>query len=496
MELRHVEHVHLAHAVKSPLLALLFVVLALRLLAGALLPLSADEAYYWLWARHLSAGYFDHPPAIAWLVRTGTIVFGQTDFGVRIGGILLSFLATAAIWDSARILLGNKKAGLLAALVFNLTLMATVETLAATPDAPQIVFAALFFWTLARLTASDDGRWWLAAGVAAGFGLLSKYSTLFLGTGALVWLIACPPQRRWLLSPWPYLGGVLALLIFTPNLMWNAQHGWATFAFQFGRIEGSHFTLKYLFEFLGAQALLATPFILAFGLLGLSAVRWNDKSSALLGALLWPSILYFLYHALHDRVQGNWPCYLYPVLAVAAAAAWQRADWSGWRKPVALWSARLAVPVAVVLLVVGYGQALLGVVPMGRKDPLARLLAIGLPEVVQQIDGLRRATGAETLVTTDYASTGWFAFYSPFTIVSFGEDYRWPNSPAADSAVFRAPALYVAEDRRDLHTRLASCFEQVQPLARIDRRRKGVAIAHYAVYRLSGPKLPACGRMP
>lgn len=496
MELRHVEHVHLAHAVKSPLLALLFLVLALRLLAGALLPLSADEAYYWLWARHLSAGYFDHPPAIAWLIRAGTMVFGQTDFGVRIGGILLSFLTTLLVWDSARTLLGNSKAGLLAALFFNLTLMTTVETLAATPDAPQIAFAALFFWTLAKLAVTGDARWWIAAGVAAGFGLLSKYSTLFLGTGALVWLIACPPQRRWLLSPWPYLGGVLALAIFAPNLVWNAQHGWATFAFQFGRIEASHFTFRYLFEFIGAQALLATPFLFILGLFGLSAVRWKDQSSALLGALLWPSILYFLYHSLHDRVQGNWPCYLYPVLAVAAVAAWQRADWSGWRKPVAVWSARLAVPVAVALLVVGYGQALLGVVPMGRKDPLARLLAVGVPEVVQQIEALRRTTGAEAVVTTDYASTGWFAFYSPWRIVSIGEDYRWPNSTPVDSAVFRAPALYVTEDRRDLHTRLASCFKLVQPLARIDRRRKGVAIAHYDIYRLSGPKLPACGRMP
>ena len=478
---------------KSPFLAALGVLFLLRLVAGALLPLSADEAYYWLWSRHLSAGYFDHPPAIAWLIASGTTLFGQTPFGVRVAGIVLSFGASALIFDSARLLLGSVRAGALACLFFNLTLMATVETMVATPDTPQIVAAVLFFWALSKVAVTGDARWWLAVGIAAGLALLSKYSTLFLGTGALVWLIACPPMRRWLASPWPYAGGVLALLIFAPNLIWNAHHGWATFAFQFGRIGASHFTLKYLGEFIGAQALLASPFILTLGLLGLARTRWSDKSEALLGALLWPSLVYFLWHSLHDRVQGNWPCYLYPVLAVVAASAFLRTDWQGWRAGVQRWSVRLAIPVAALLVIVGYAQALAGIVPMGRKDPLARLLAVGLPEVVTKLDRLRQANGAETIITTDYATTAWLAFYSPFKIASFGEDYRWPNAPLALSP---ASALYVAEDRRDLHAGLAACFASIQPLANIDRARKGIAIAHYRVWRLASPKTPSCGRMP
>jgi 4-amino-4-deoxy-L-arabinose transferase-like glycosyltransferase len=493
VELRHVEHVHLADAVKSPVLAALAVLFVLRLAAGALLPLSTDEAYYWLWSRHLSAGYFDHPPAIAWLIRTGTAVFGQTPFGVRIGGIVLSFGATALIWDSARNLLGSNRAGALASLLFNLTLMATVEMLAATPDAPQVATAAFFFWALSKVAVTGEGRWWIAVGVAAGLGLLSKYSTLFLGTGALVWLIACPPMRRWLASPWPYAGGLVALALFAPNLVWNAQHGWATFGFQFGRIGANHFTLKYLGEFIGAQALLASPFLLVLGLLALSRLRWTDKSQALLGALLWPSLVYFLWHSLHDRVQGNWPCYLYPVLAVLAASLWAKSDWEGWRAGVRRWSLRLAIPVAAVLIAVGYAQALAGIVPMGRKDPLARLLAVGLPAIVADVDALRRSHGAETVITTDYATTAWLAFYSRFPVVSFGEDYRWPNlQPTATPA----PALYVVEDRHDRHDALSACFASIQPLATLDRSRGGIAIAHYRVWRLAEPKTPTCGRMP
>ena len=498
MELRDVEHVHLAHQVspEARLAAALVLLFILRLVAGALLPLSADEAYYWLWSRHLAAGYFDHPPAVAWLIAAGTAVFGQTAFGVRVAGILLSFGATWLVWRSAAVLLANERAGLVAALLFNLTLMTTVETLAATPDAPQVFTAAAFLWTLTKVAESGKGGWWIAAGAAAGLGLLSKYSTLFLGTGALVWLIACPPLRRWLVSPWPYLGGVIALLVFAPNIAWNADHGWTTFAFQFGRIAGNHLTLRYLGEFLGAQALLASPFILTLGVFGLVATGWKDKNRALVASLLWPSLGYFAVHALHDRVQGNWPCYLYPVLAIAAVDAMQRIDWTGWRRPVVHWSAKLAIPVAAVLLLAGYAQALIGVVPMGRKDPLARLLAVGMPEVVGDLGSLKTANGADTILTTDYATTAWFAFYSRYRIVSLGEEYRWPDAPPATAATFAKPALYITEERRDLHGLVARAFTQVTEIARFDRRRQGVPIAHYVVYRVSGPKDLVLGRIP
>lgn len=498
MELRHVEHVHLAYQVirDRRFAAALVVLFALRLAAGALLPLSADEAYYWLWSRHLAAGYFDHPPAIAFLIRAGTLLFGDSPFGVRIAGILLSFAATWFVWKSAAALLADEASGRLAALFFNLTLMVTVEMLAATPDTPQVLAAAAFLWTLTKVAETGNGRWWLAVGAAGGLGLMSKYSTLFLGAGALVWLMTSPPLRRWLVSPWPYLGALVAALLFLPNIAWNVHHGWATFAFQFGRIAGNHFTLKYLGEFLGAQALLATPFILVLAVFGLVEAGRTDPKRALVACLLWPSIAYFAIHALHDRVQGNWPCFLYPALVVAAVDGLKRSDWTGWRRPVVKWSARLAIPVAAVLLLAGYAQALIGVVPMGRKDPLARLLAVGMPEVVRELGALKAARGADVILTTDYASTAWFAFYSPYRIASLGEDYRWPDAPPLAAADLARPALYIAEERRDLHDLVAGAFAEVTEIAKIDRERKGVPIAHYVVYRVSGPRSASLGRMP
>jgi hypothetical protein len=479
-------------------IAVITILCALRLIAGALLPLSSDEAYYWLWSHHLAAGYYDHPPAIAYVIRAGTTLFADTSFGVRAGCVLLSFVSSWFVWRTGAILGRDEKVGASACLFFNLTLMLTIESLAATPDAPSIATAAAFCWALAKVAETQNGRWWLAAGLAAGLGLLSKYSALFLGLGAFVWLVGSPPMRRWLFSPWPYLGGSLALVLFLPNLWWNAAHGWATFVFQFGRIGGGHLTLGFLFEFLGAQAILATPFILVLSVMGLVAARWHDPRESLIPAILWVSIAYFVLHALHDRVQGNWPCFLYPLLCVAGALAAQRTDWSSWCAPLANWSARLAVPIAVLLLFCGYAQALLGVVPMGRKDPLARLLAFGLPEVTSKVQALRIATHSDAIVTTDYASTAWFAFYAPqqTPVVQIGEEYRWPNAPIPQASLFAKTALYVTEVRRDRHDLLTAHFTQVGEIARFDREREGVAVAHYVVYRIGGLKGAPVGHLP
>jgi 4-amino-4-deoxy-L-arabinose transferase-like glycosyltransferase len=273
-------------------LAVIAALTALRLVAAAVLPLSADEAYYWLWSRHLAAGYYDHPPAIAYAIRLGTLVFGDTPLGVRVDPILLSLIASAFVWRGAAIFLRDEDAAARACLFFNLTLMVSVETLAASPDAPSIAAASAVFYALAKIDETGKGGWWLAVGLASGLALLSKYTGFFLGAGILVWLLLSPKARRHLLTLWPYLGGAVALIVFLPNLIWNSQHGWMTFAFQFGRIGGGGFTLRFLFEFLGAQLLLASPFIFMLAALQLAfSARDRDSPTFMLAALIFPSAL-------------------------------------------------------------------------------------------------------------------------------------------------------------------------------------------------------------
>lgn len=468
--------------------------IVLRFVAGAVLPLSSDEAYYWLWSKHLEAGYLDHPPAIAWLIRAGTLPFGDTPFGVRVGSILCSAAATWFVWRATADFLGNERAGALAGLWFNLTLMVAVEMLAATPDAPALLAAAAFLYALVRVRETSDGRWWLVVGAAGGLALLAKFTALFLAAGALLWMIVDPKARRWLLSPWTYAGAVVALVLYSPNLVWNAGHGWATYRFQFGRISQGHFDLRYLAEFLAAQIGLCSPFIFLLGVMGLAHATRPEKLR-LVAVLLWPGIAYFLVHALHDRVQANWPSFLLPTFS-AAAVVGAEADWSGATRGLASFAKRTATPVAAIILLLAYAQAFFGIAPMGRNDPLSRLLGVGLSDVAANVDAVRSKCGARSVLTTDYASAAWFSFYLPShaPVVAANESERWTFAPEVSGKLLSGPLIYVVEAKRDEHAALANRFREILPLGEIARKRGAIVIARYNLYRVSGFRGGTIGR--
>ncbi len=472
----------------------------LRFLLGILLPLSFDEAYYWLWSKHLAASYFDHPPAIAYAIRLGTALFGDTSFGVRAMPLFASVAASLAVWRSANLLLADKRSAALACLYFNLTLMVAAETMAATPDALALAAASGVLWALSELLASGDGRWWLAVGAMGGLCLLSKYTGFFLGAGVALWLAATAQGQRWLNTFWPYLGGLLALALFAPVIAWNAAHDWISFKFQFGRVAAGGPTLRYFIEFILAQAALASPFLLVLGGAGfVRASKLSVRSSAvaLAAALIWPAAVYFVIHATHDRVQGNWPSFLFPAFAVLAAYATAEI-WTGkYSGPTLVLSRRLAVPVAALVLAVVYIQAFFGIIPV--RDPVARMTALGFGPVAGDVEKIARAQDARAIVTTSYATTAWLAFYlkPKIPVVQVNEGFRWLSAPEAGSNLSGKPLLFVTLQRKTRSfPEIAARFSEIRHLATIERRRRGALIERYDVYDVSGWRGDALGREP
>jgi 4-amino-4-deoxy-L-arabinose transferase-like glycosyltransferase len=377
----------------------------------------------------------------------------------------------------------------LAALLFNLTLMISVEMLAATPDMPSIVTSAAFVYFLAQVQATGNAKWWLGAGIAAGLGLLSKFSILFLGVGTLIWLAVDAPSRRWLRTPWPYLSAALALVVFAPALVWQSQHHWMTFAFQFGRVGGGHFTLRFLGEFLAAQLGLATPLIFALMAIGLwratrqgSANLGNDR--LLLAVLAWTGIAYFLEHSLHDRVQGNWPCFLYPVLAILAADAF--VTQGRWRK-----ISMIAAPLALVMLLAVYAQALFAPVAL-RKDPLARVLGRDFQPIADVAAAMVEAHLADAILTTDYETTAWLRFTQPnVKVVQVNEPQRYEGAPMASAALLNGRLIYLAEFRRDQHQLVAQSFAYTGFPTQLQ-----TPSSLWMIYPIGRPKISPLGRMP
>lgn len=472
----------------------------LRFIAGAVLPLSCDETYYWLWSKHLAAGYFDDPPVIAYAIRIGTSIFGDVPFGLRVVPSLLGVVASWSVWRAGAILLRDETAGLRACVLFNATIMIAVEAFAATPDAPMLAFSGLFLFALAKVEDTQQGWWWLLAGIAGGLGLMTKNTMFFVGFGALVWLLVTPSARRRLLSPWPYLGGALAVLIFLPNILWNAHNHWVMYGLQVSRMTADRWGVQHLGEFVGSMLAMTTPFTLILAAMGLAAMtrRYSDSRLSLPAAILWPSLLYFTWHSLQDRVQGNWPSYLFPALAIAASFAWGKLDWNGWRRQLANVSRAAALPVALAILGFVYLQAFFNVIPIGRSDPMTRLMGVGIPELASEVERARLANNAGAILTTDYPTSGWFAFYTPGRppLIQVGDDNRWLATPVPPRDLEARPMIYVAETRFDLSLMLMQHFDSVQRLAFVDRKRGGKPIAHYVLYRVQGLKAGVAGRQP
>ena len=175
-----------ARLVLNTVLTILALV-ALRLVAAAFTPITFDEAYYWMWSKHLAGGYYDHPPMVAVAIRLGTMLAGDTELGVRLASILLALPMSWAMYRTAAILFGGRRVAATAALLLNVTLMAAVGTLIVTPDSPLLVASSFVLFFLAKVLETGRGAWWLAVGAAVGAALLSKYTSLFFGPAILIW---------------------------------------------------------------------------------------------------------------------------------------------------------------------------------------------------------------------------------------------------------------------------------------------------------------------
>jgi 4-amino-4-deoxy-L-arabinose transferase-like glycosyltransferase len=472
----------------------ILVLVGIRLICAALIPLSFDESYYWVWSKHLAGGYYDHPPLNALFIRLGTILFGDNEFGVRVFSVLLGLPASWAVWRSAAILFEDEKLGATAALYFNLTLVMAAGSILATHDNVNVVTATLLLLALAKLLETGQSVWWIAIGVAFGIGMLANYTTIFFAVSILAWLLLTPRLRSWLLTPWPWLAGVIALAVFSPTLIWNAEHHWASVLYNYNRRLIPHeWSLPYTGDFLLSQVGLATPPIFVLGCLGLFRMLRGEAGAqairVLINALVWPIVIYLVWYSLHERVEGNWPEPIYPAFVIAAAVAAEKIKWEGICASIVCWSSRLAIPVGLGIAACIYLQALFGIVPLGAIDPTARALGAGWKQLGAKIDQLRMQAGAPVVLAMNYGLSGWLAFYLPShpLVEQINERIRYVNEPPPDPALFRGQILYVCSDECLEIASVRQRFTAVDLMANLTRTRRGVSIQAYHVYRVSGP---------
>jgi dolichol-phosphate mannosyltransferase len=428
-----------------------------------------EEAYYWNYAMHPAFGYLDHPPMVAWLIRLGTAIFGNTEFGVRIMALLGSLVSAFFIYQLTR-LLYNRAAACHSILLLQLAPIFFFTGFIMTPDSPLIVFWSASLYFLARIFFLGDSRSWIWFGMSLGLGLLSKYTAALLMLALAVFLILDPPSRVWLRRFAPYLATAVAMLIFLPVIFWNWQHQWISFAFQTtGRLsEQPRFSLHML---IGSILVVLTPLGAGIATL-LLAFRRRPETAGETASTERRRILFervftlvplsvFVMFSLVHRVKLNWtgPIWLALIPAMAACLL---------TLPKESLFRRRWLPLTILMVAVFYLGLLqylsTGIPGMGYLGVI-KTVPVGWSEFGRELDrrkgALEKATGgAVRIVGMDkYFIASEAAFYQKNQAVAVRETtgahlfggnslmYQlW--SPAAEQR--GATLLLVAFDRMDL----------------------------------------------
>ncbi|MBP2666223.1 MAG: dolichyl-phosphate-mannose-protein mannosyltransferase [Firmicutes bacterium] len=449
-----------------------------NLIYNAALPLHFDEAYYWVWSNHLQLSYFDHPPMIAWLIRLATI-FGDSEWQIRLVPLFCSTLTGLGIWHLSADMFGKAVAGK-ALLIFLLSPLAQMGFTLATPDAPLILgwMAVVFFVYQAIFKAKR--RCYYAAGAAAGFALLSKYTAVLLLPGVLLFLIFSS-HRGELRRKELFASLGLALLVFLPVIVWNAGHDWSSFRFQLGHgLAGErNLNISSFAEYLGVQAAALNPIFFFF----LVYVCWKNfrliVSDDRQAFLLWPCIMvlgFFGYAALFKRVEGNWaaPAYITGIILIA--------KWVNLPRYTAIYKTGIALGVLLMLLL--KVPELFGFIP---PQIVMKRQVLGYDVMFRE--GGRYVSETALVLASDYklASLAWY--YLPghpavqiLTPARFSQFDYWRkdlNISAGSDAVFFGDKTQA--------TQLAAFFAEVEPIGPLSYNDRYVS-REIAVFQCRGFK--------
>jgi 4-amino-4-deoxy-L-arabinose transferase-like glycosyltransferase len=324
-----------------------------------------DEFYFIACSEHLDWGYVDQPPLIAWQTYLTRMLLGESLFALRFLPAVFGAIKVFLTGLMARELGGGRFAQATAAIAALIApVFLGVDTLLTMNALDQLLWV-LAAYILIRLLKTENPKLWLWFGAVAGIGLMNKLSLLFFGF-ALVVALLLAPNRKYFASIRLWLGGLIALVIVSPYLVWQIQHGWPMLEFYGTYAEGKTHPVSPL-EFLGQQILTIHPFTLPLWLAGLYFFFFTaaGKPYRLLGWIY--AVLYIVFMLQKAKFYFLSP--VYPMLFAAGALVIenfiQQRRWD-WARPAfiaflligGMIIAPLALPVLPVETFIKYSSAL------------------------------------------------------------------------------------------------------------------------------------------
>jgi 4-amino-4-deoxy-L-arabinose transferase-like glycosyltransferase len=427
-----------------PVAAITLATVAVLAVTATRYGLHRDELYFLILSHHPAWGYVDQPPLTPMLVRLSTEVFGDAPWAVRLPAIVLGPLAIPVFALLARELGGGRAAQVLAAAggCCAFVLVSGHVILTTTVDIPLSGLVILFVIRALR----DDGRWWIAVGVVTGLSLYNKQLIPLLLLGIAAGLLIAGP-RRVLLSPWLWLGVIVAVIVGLPNVLYQVTHDFPQLDMAAALSDDKGGDNRVLF-FPLQIVLLGAPLVplVVAGFINLL----RDRRLRSIG---WG----YLVVALFVLVSGSGPYYTFGLMMpLFAAGCVVTARWAAGRS----WRWTLVVTGVVVSELLGAVVALpLVPVDVLKSTPIGAINQtagdqIGWPRYVRQIVAAR-PPGAP-IITGNYGEYGALDYYGVRDVYSGHNQLRYYGEPPASASVVLAVGF---DDPAGLRRLFGSCVD-------------------------------------
>ncbi len=319
---------------------LFWISLAVKLALAGFLPLTSDEAYYWVWSRHLQLSYYDHPPMVAWLFWLGDYV-RILPGSVRWPGVLLSH-GTLAIWLWLLKPFLDDRQRLQFLWLMLLSPLVGGSALLVTPDLPLMFFYALSVALYFKWVEAPGWKISLLFGLAMGLGLSSKYMMILLPMSLLPLILISADVRRLTWKYWPLL--VLGAVVgSSPVWLWNLMNDFASIRFQTAHGLGKKvWKPNWTIEYAAAQIGLIFPVVLYW------ATR-TRRMPWVFHFMAWIPLGFFFFTTFRGYVEANWPIVAYPAILALAASQVPMAK-RGLQITEWIWGVLISVLAVIVIL--------------------------------------------------------------------------------------------------------------------------------------------------
>ena len=300
---------------KNPTLSAYILILFLAILStiyNAFLPLHGDEAYYWMWSKHLQSGYYDHPPMIAYMIYLTNFI-SMSEWGIRLVNIFCMSISAIYIFKLTQ-LLSDDKTALKSILIFLSAILTNAGYIITTPDSPLSLFWSISLYYTYRAIFIGERKDFILTGLFLGMMILSKYTAVLYIAGVLLFLLL--KRRELFLNPYMYVTIFISIVIASPMILWNYEHHWISFMFQLhhGASEDSTLYPHLFFEFFGGQFGIFSPVFttLLFFFLVKEKLYFKDDKLFFIALSVIITLLFFFYKSLYTRMMLNYtaPAYI------------------------------------------------------------------------------------------------------------------------------------------------------------------------------------------